>query len=160
MIRHARHRRPPPLPIALLPVAVVEPTFRTSLISAVGPASLLDASVTSALAAAIAMSAITMRADVESRLAPLPAARSLAQHSLIMNRRVPWSSWTARQRWALYVRLKPGWLAASIKVYRLRNPAASTAGFVFRLYVTIPRWPQWLEDQCAFGADDAVAFPQ
>lgn len=88
MIRHARRGRPLPLPIPALPVAVIEPAFRAALRAPVGATLLLEARLAPALVAAIAMSAITMRADGKKRLTLLPAARSLEQNRLRMKGRV------------------------------------------------------------------------
>ena len=92
MIRHALGCRPLAPPISRLPVAVIEPAFRTLLMAAVGATPLLEAGLPPALVAAIAMSAITVRADVEGGLTWLPAAGTLKQNRLIMNCGFHWSS--------------------------------------------------------------------
>ncbi|MCC7155876.1 MAG: hypothetical protein IT161_14980 [Bryobacterales bacterium] len=60
MIRHARRCRPLSLPVLGLPVAVIEPAFRTGLIAAIGSTLLLEARLVAAFGAAITMSAIAV----------------------------------------------------------------------------------------------------
>lgn len=86
---------------------MIEPAFHASLIVAVGAAPLLQAGLPCAVVTAIAMSAITVGADVEDRLTMLPAAHSLAQYSRMMKCRVHSLAGRARQWQPLYVRLEP-----------------------------------------------------
>jgi len=104
MIRHACLCQSLPLPIPALPVAVIEQAFGALLIALVGPAFLLEAGQSPALATAIAMATIAMRADVEDRLTP---ARSPAQHRPIIKHRRHCSAGRARQRQPFYVRFEP-----------------------------------------------------
>ena len=83
MIRHASRRVA--LPVLTLPVAMIEPSLQTPLVAAVGAAPLLAPSFGSRQAgAAIALSAIAVRADPEHRLASLardkPAAGEPLRH--------------------------------------------------------------------------------
>jgi hypothetical protein len=84
MIRHALHGRSLPLSILALPVAMIEPAFRAGLVTTIGHTLLLAAGLAPACDAAIAMSAIAVRADVEDRLTWLPAACALEQNSSMM----------------------------------------------------------------------------
>ncbi|MGH7484758.1 MAG: hypothetical protein ACREMY_04010 [bacterium] len=68
-----------------MPVAVIEPAFRTLLMTTVGATPLLQAGLPPALVTAITVSAITMRADVKDGLTLQPTASSLEQNSRIMN---------------------------------------------------------------------------
>lgn len=87
LIRHAR----PALALAVLrlPIPVVEPTFGTLLIAAVGLPVLPAPGFGAARRAAIALSAIAMCADPEHRLASLAAANALPENHFSLNRRPP-----------------------------------------------------------------------
>jgi hypothetical protein len=74
------------LAVVLLPVAMIEPAFRTLLIAAVGRAVLPAPGLAAARRAAITLSAIAMRANPEQRLASLAAANPLPENHLSMNR--------------------------------------------------------------------------
>jgi hypothetical protein len=87
MIRHARPA--PTLAVLLLPVPVVEPTFQTLLIAAVGSPVLPAPGFGAARRAAIALSAIAMCTNPEHRLASLAAANALPENHLSMNRHPP-----------------------------------------------------------------------
>jgi hypothetical protein len=69
MIRHARGGGLPPEPVALLPVAMIQPAFLTALVPAIGATALAKARLPSAVLATVAMAAITMRADEEQAAA-------------------------------------------------------------------------------------------
>lgn len=71
--------------ILALPVTMIQPPFVTALMPPIGASTLMTASKQlAALRAAIAMSAITVGADVEDRVALLPAARSLQETRIVM----------------------------------------------------------------------------
>jgi len=73
-------------PILALPVAMIEPAFYTALVPPVGAASLTETGLLAALQTAIAMPAITVRADKEDRVTVLPAACALQQMRFGMGR--------------------------------------------------------------------------
>jgi len=60
VIRHARLRAA--LTVLLLPVAMIEPSFRTLLVSAIGTTPLMEPGLLAAGKAAIALPAVTVRA--------------------------------------------------------------------------------------------------
>ena len=72
------------MPVVPLPVAMVQPSFRTLLVAAVGTASLLPPRLESAGRAAITLAAVTVGADPEHRVAP--AANSLSENNFAMTR--------------------------------------------------------------------------
>jgi hypothetical protein len=85
LIRHARTAGPA-LPILPLPVAMIEPSFRAALVTAVGAASLLDPGLSAASGTAITVSAITVLADPEHRVASNAAANPLPKNHFAMSR--------------------------------------------------------------------------
>ena len=108
MIRHGRRGGLLAQQILSLPVAMIQPPFLTTLMQPIGVSKLTTASQLAALRAAIAMSAVTVGADLEDRVALRPAARSLLETRLVMgqycrHRRLGGS----RQRQPGYVRLRP-----------------------------------------------------
>jgi hypothetical protein len=76
----------PAKPILSLPVAMIEPAFYTALVPPVGAAPLMETGLPAALRTAIAMSAVTVRADEEDRVTVLPAACALQQLCFVMGR--------------------------------------------------------------------------
>ena len=70
-------------PVRLLAIAMIEPPLSALLVASVGAPPLPAAS----LLAAIAMSAVTVRADVENRLAALTKAKPLPQNRFAVNHR-------------------------------------------------------------------------
>jgi hypothetical protein len=76
----------PAKPILALPVAVIEPAFHTALVPPVGTAPLMETGLLPAFRTAIAMPAITVRADKEDRVTVHPAACALQQLRFIMGR--------------------------------------------------------------------------
>jgi hypothetical protein len=93
LIRHARLRLA--APILALPVAMVEPAFRTALVAAVGVAPLLASHFGTAGDAAIALSTITVLTDPEHRVASVATADPLTENDLAMNRQCrPMAGWT------------------------------------------------------------------
>ena len=67
-------------PIRLLAITMIEPSFRAPLVAPVGGPPLPAASLVAALGAAVAVSAIAVRADEENRLAALSKAKPLPQN--------------------------------------------------------------------------------
>ena len=87
LIRHARPASA--LAVLLLPIPVVEPTFETLLIPAVGRPVLPAPGFGAARRAAIALSAIAMCTNPEHRLASPAAANALPEKYFSMNRHPP-----------------------------------------------------------------------
>ena len=86
MIRHAGFRLPS-FAVLALPVAMIEPSFLALLMPAIGTPPLAPASELAALRAAITVSAITVCADKENRVTPMPEAHPLPENCFAMNRR-------------------------------------------------------------------------
>ena len=84
LIRHAR----PAVPVLPLPVAMVEPSFRAPLVAAIGAAALSETGFGAARGAAIALSAITVPADPEHRVASNAEANPLTENHLAMKSHV------------------------------------------------------------------------
>ena len=76
-----------PLAVLALPVAMIEPSFRALLVPPVGTPPLTPAAKLTALRAAIAVSAITVRADEKRRLALWPKANPLPQNCFLVDLR-------------------------------------------------------------------------
>ncbi len=90
LIRHASVR--PSTAILPLPVAMVQSSFRTALVTVVSPASLLEPCDGAAGRAAIALSAITVLADEEDRAASAAAANPLPKNDFAVNGHArPWA---------------------------------------------------------------------
>jgi hypothetical protein len=87
LIRHGRLRLTKAAAVFPLPVAMIELPFGALLVAAVGATPLLAAGLLAALVAAVAVSAITMRADEENRVAALTKANPLPQNRFAMNHR-------------------------------------------------------------------------
>jgi hypothetical protein len=85
LIRHARAAGSA-LPILPLPVAMIESSFQAPLMAAVSTASLLDPGLSAARGTAIAVSAITVLADPEHRMASPAAANPLPKNHFAMSR--------------------------------------------------------------------------
>jgi len=85
-------------PVRTLAIAMIESPFGTPLVAPVGGPSLLPAGLFAAWDAAVAVSAITVRADEENRLAPLPQAKPLPQNRFAVNHRHASSQAGTRQR--------------------------------------------------------------
>jgi hypothetical protein len=84
LIRHTR----PTVPVFPLPVAMVEPSFRAPLVAVVGAAALPKPGFVAASGAAIALSAITVPADPEHRVASNAEANPLTKNHLAMKSHV------------------------------------------------------------------------
>jgi hypothetical protein len=74
-------------PVRPLAIAMIEPSFRTPLVAPVGGSPLLAAGLFAALGTAVAMAAVTVRADEENRLAALTKAKPLPQNRFAVNHR-------------------------------------------------------------------------
>jgi hypothetical protein len=85
LIRHARPAGPP-ISIFTLPVAMVEASFRAALVAVVGTAPLLEPGLSTASGAAVALSAITVLADPEHRVAFSAAANPLPENYFAVGR--------------------------------------------------------------------------
>ena len=75
-----------PAPIRPLPVAMVQPSFATPLMAAVGAAPLLETCLGTASGAAITLTPITMLADPEHCMTSAAAADPLPENRFPMNR--------------------------------------------------------------------------
>jgi len=73
-------------PVRPLAIAMIEPSFGAPLVAPVGGPSLLPAGLFAARDAAV-VSAITVRADEENRVAPLTTAKPLPQNRLAVGHR-------------------------------------------------------------------------
>ena len=80
MIRHARWRLPAAAPVIALPVAMIEPSFGALLVPAVGAPSLAGSGLLTAWGAAVALSAIAVRADEEHCVTLATEANSLPEY--------------------------------------------------------------------------------
>ena len=78
---------PQAAPVRLLPIAMIEPSFGTPLVAPVGVPPLLAAGLLAALGAAVAVSAIAVRADEENRVAAMTEAKPLPQNRFAVNHR-------------------------------------------------------------------------
>jgi hypothetical protein len=74
-------------PVRPLAITMIEPSFRAPLVAPVGGPSLPAARLVAALGAAVAVSSIALRADVENRLAALTKAKPLPQNRFAVNHR-------------------------------------------------------------------------
>jgi hypothetical protein len=74
-------------PVRLLPVPMIEPSFRALLVAPVGGLPLPAASLVAALGATVAVSPIAVRAEEEKRLAALTKAEPLPQNSFAVGHR-------------------------------------------------------------------------
>jgi len=90
MGRLIRHARPTvPLAVGALPVTVIEPALRASLVTTVGSAALLAPGFRAASRAAVTLPAIAVRANPENRLASLAAANALPENHFAMSLHPP-----------------------------------------------------------------------
>ena len=78
-----------PLPIPALPITMIEPSFRTSLVAAVGATPLMPPGFGAASEAAIALSAITVLTDIEYRVTCATAANPRMENHFAVNRHAP-----------------------------------------------------------------------
>ena len=87
MIRHAGLRLTVPPTVIALPVAMIEPAFQALLVSPVGAPALFAPGLRAAWGAAIAVPAITMRAEEKDRMALAAQTHSLKENRFAVNRR-------------------------------------------------------------------------
>ena len=87
MIRHWRLRLTKAPAVLPLTIAMIELPFGALLVAFIGAPPLLAAGLVAALFAAVAMSAIAVRADEENRVAALTKANPLPQNRFAMNHR-------------------------------------------------------------------------
>lgn len=74
------------MPVLALPVAMVQPSFRAPLVTAVGTAPLLEAGLGPAGGTAITLPAVTVLTDPEHRVASTAAANPLPENHFARNR--------------------------------------------------------------------------
>jgi hypothetical protein len=84
LIRHARLR--PALPVLALTVAMIPPSFRTVLVTAVGTAVLMESGLVAAGEAAIALTSVTVRAEIKHSPAFAAKANPLPENQFAMSR--------------------------------------------------------------------------
>jgi hypothetical protein len=75
----------PAVPILPLPIAMIQPTFRTPLMATVGAAPLPESRFPAAGETAIALSTITVLTDPEHRATLVAAANPLTENYFAMN---------------------------------------------------------------------------
>jgi hypothetical protein len=85
LIRHARWRWPAAAPVITLPITMIEPSFGALLVARVGAPSLVEAGTLTAWSAAVALSAIAVRADEEHCVTLATEANSLPEYRFAMN---------------------------------------------------------------------------
>jgi len=87
LIRHGRLFLTKAAAVLSLTIAMIELSFGALLVASIGAPSLLASGLPAALFAAVAMSAIAVRADEENRVAALTKASPLPQNRFAMNHR-------------------------------------------------------------------------
>jgi hypothetical protein len=80
LIRHARWRLPAAAPVIALPIAMIEPSVGALLVAGVGAPSLVEAGSLTAWGAAVALSAIAVRADEEYCVTLVTQANPLPEY--------------------------------------------------------------------------------
>ena len=83
MIRHARLR--PALPILPLTVAMIPPSFRAVLVTAVGAAALIESGLITAGEAAIALPSVTARTNIKHSPAFAAKANPLPENQFAVS---------------------------------------------------------------------------
>jgi len=78
----------PTLPVLPLPVPMIEPSFRTPLMPAIGAAPLLEPGLIAARAAAIALAAITAGTEEKERAAFATQTKPLPENHFAKSRHV------------------------------------------------------------------------
>ncbi|MBK5294725.1 MAG: hypothetical protein JJE04_23990 [Acidobacteriia bacterium] len=125
MIRHAGLFLTAAVPVVPLVPVMIEPPFRALLVPSVGPPPLLPAGLIAAWGAAIAVSAITVRADEEHCLALLTETNSMKENRFAVHCRHALSQAGLDNG----TRFVAGWnqlcLVLPDEGCRTRNPAAS-----------------------------------
>jgi len=141
MIRHASLLHPAP-PVLPLPVAVVQPSFRTVLVSAVGASPLTDSGLFPAGDAAVALAAVATRAKEENSAAFAGQAKPLPQNYFV-ERRHPSSQ---REGWTTVVascQVRTSLLVVTLRRSPKRNPVAPTTGFPLASPPSMPTLHCW-----------------
>jgi hypothetical protein len=87
LIRHGRWRLTKAATVFPLSITMIELPFGTLLVSSVGGSPLLAAGLLAAWIAAVALSAIAVRANKENRVAALTKTNPLPQNRFAMNHR-------------------------------------------------------------------------
>jgi hypothetical protein len=163
LIRHVWLRLTQAAPVRPLAIAMIEPSFGAPLVTPVGGPSLLPAGLFAARHTAVAVSAITVRADEENRVAPLTKAKPLPQNRFAVGHRHASSQagdWTtAVVSWQ--VRTSSVWLPVEwlpdTEPCRSNGRVPSISHLETRYFV-----PQRLvddrTDDCAFGAMMSLAY--
>jgi hypothetical protein len=85
LIRHARWRLPAAAPVIALPIAMIEPSFGAALVAGVGAPSLVETGSLTACGAAVALSAIAVRADEEHCVTLAIQANPLPEYRFAMS---------------------------------------------------------------------------
>jgi hypothetical protein len=92
LIRHARRGQVLPPPVLTLPVAMIQQSFRTLLMPTIGTSPLAEPGLLAAGLAAIALPAVTMRAQKEHRAAFAEQANAQPEDRLAMSRHASWQA--------------------------------------------------------------------
>jgi len=101
LIRHAWLRLTQAAPVRPLAIAMIKLSFGAPLVALVGGSSLLPAGLFAARDAAVAVSAITVRADEENRVAPLTKAKLLPQNRFaVSDRHASSHAGTGQRQWS------------------------------------------------------------
>jgi len=87
LIRHGRWSLAQAASVRVLAIAMIELPFGALLVASVGAPPLLPTGLLAALVAAVAVSAVAVRADEENRVAALTKAKPLPQNRFAMNHR-------------------------------------------------------------------------
>jgi len=125
LIRHARLRLTQTAPVRLLPIAMIEPSFGTPLVASVGGSPLLAAGLFAALSTAVAVPAVTVRADEENLLAALTKANPLPQNRFAVNHRHASSQAGTGQRQWSRGRLEPALFGSPVEWLPNTEPCRS-----------------------------------
>src|SRR5438132_1006722 len=142
---------------------MIEPSFGAPLVAPVGGPSLLPAGLFAAWHAAITVSAITVRADEEDRVAPLTKAKLLPQNRFaVSHRHASSQAGTGQRQWSRG-RLEPALFGLPVEWLPNTEPCRSN-GRVPSISRLETRYfvPQGLvddrTDDCAFGAMMSLAL--
>jgi hypothetical protein len=157
LIRHAWLRLTQAASVRPLAIAMIEPSFGAHLVAPVGGPSLVPAGLFAAWDAAVAVSAITVRADEENRVAAWTKAKPLLQNPFaVIHCHASSQAGTGQRQWSRG-RLEPALFGYLSNGCRTRNPAALTVGF--HLFPTLRQDTSFRSglvddrtDDCAFGA--------
>ena len=115
------------LPVALLPVAMIESSFRTLLVAAIGLAVLLQPGVVAASEAAIALSPITTGTEKEQGAATARRTNPQKQNYFAVARHVYWRAQLDKSIHSVAPWMQ--FVCGDLTKVAPRNPVALTAGF-------------------------------